>query len=96
MSDKDETYILAKETYNQMPAYDLDEAGLPIAFDLLTTQQKDFFINFFCAAKENFKQEYDPRLQDDFLNAVESDLGYLGSEAVESVIYRMNLKICSF
>jgi hypothetical protein len=96
MNNNDIIYTYAKEAYNKMETFDLDEAGLPVAFDMLTTQQKDFFINFFCAAKENFKQEYDPKLQDDFLNAVESDLGCLGSEAVESVIYRMNLKICSF
>jgi|DEB19_MinimDraft_3_1074340.scaffolds.fasta_scaffold47202_2 hypothetical protein len=96
MNNNDIIYTYAKEAYSKMETFDLDEAGLPVAFDMLTTQQKEFFINFFSVAKENFKEEYDPKLQDDFLNAVESELGCLGSEAVESVIYRMNLKICSF
>lgn len=96
MSDKDETYILVKETYNQMSAYDLDEAGLPHVFDLLTSQQKDFFMNFLTIAQTNFRESYDPSLRDEFYSNVTDQLGYKGCDAVEDIIDQMGVKICKY
>lgn len=76
-----------------MSSFDLDEAGLPHVFDLLTMQQKDFFINLFCAIQEEFKDEYDPEVEQDFYDSVQDDLGNVGYDAVKSIIRRGEFKI---
>ena len=90
MLSKDVKYTHAKEAYSQMSAFDLDEAGLPHVFDLLTTQQKDFFINFFCASQEIHSDE---EAQGEFLDDVENDLGMVGYETVKSILRRGNFKV---
>ena len=91
---KDLTYTYVKKAYSQMSAFDLDEAGLPHVFDLLTTQQKEFFINFFEHAQNDFREEYDIAVRDKFLSDVAFELGYKGCDAVEDILDRNNLKIC--
>lgn len=90
MSSKDVNYTYVKETYSKMSAFDLDDAGLPHVFDLLTTQQKDFFINFFCASQEIHS---DQEAQDEFLSDVEADLGLVGFDTVKSILRRGNFKV---
>lgn len=91
---KDLTYTYVKKAYSQMSAFDLDEAGLPHVFDLLTTQQKEFFVNFFEIAQNDFRDEYDIAVRDKFLNDVAYELGHKGCDAVEDILDRNNLKIC--
>lgn len=90
MLSKDVKYVFAKQAYNQMSAFDLDEAGLPHVFDLLTAQQKDFFINFFCASQELHSDE---EAQGEFLDDVEADLGSVGYDTVKSILRRGNFKV---
>jgi len=94
--NKDILFTCAKDAYNQMSAFDLDEAGLPHVFDLLTTQQKEFFITFFENAQNNFRELHDPNLQDEFYSNITSELGYRGCDAVEDIVDRMGIKICKF
>ena len=87
---KDLTYTYVKKAYSQMSAFDLDEAGLPHVFDLLTTQQKEFFVNFFCASQEVHS---DQEAQDEFLYDIEHDLGLVGYDTVKSILRRGNFKV---
>jgi len=91
---KDTMYTYVKKAYSQMNPYDLDEAGLPHIFDLLTTQQKEFFVSFFEIAQNDFRDEYDVDIRDHFLNEVERELGYPSSDIVEDILARNDLKIC--
>ena len=90
MLNKDAKYTFAKEAYSRMSAFDLDEAGLPHVFDLLTTQQKEFFVNFFCASQEVHS---DQEAQDEFLCDIEHDLGLVGYDTVKSILRRGNFKV---
>lgn len=91
---KDLTYTYVKKAYNQMMAADLDEAGLPYAFDLLTTPQKEFFISFFDIAQKDFREEYDIGARDQFFDELTRELGYKGADVVEEILDRYELKIC--
>lgn len=91
---KDLTYTYVKKAYNQMMAADLDEAGLPYAFDLLTTPQKEFFISFFDIAQKDFREEYDIDARDQFFDELTRELGYKGADVVEEILDRYELKIC--
>ena len=91
---KDLTYTYVKRAYSQMSAFDLDEAGLPHVFDLLTTPQKEFFISFFEHAQNDFREEYDIEAHDKFFSELAHELGYKGSDVVEDILDRHNLKIC--
>lgn len=93
MSLKDVNYTYTKQAYNKMSAHDLDEAGLPHVFDLLTTQQKEFFINFFCGAQDGFRDEYDPEIEQEFYEYVENDLGPVGYDTIKSIMRRGEFKI---
>jgi hypothetical protein len=92
----DENYINAKKAYSDMSAFDLDEAGLPHVFDLLTTQQKQFFMNFFELAQKEFRESYDFDVHSEFLSNVSNELGYAGCDAVEDIMERMGVKICKY
>jgi hypothetical protein len=92
----DENYMSAKKAYSDMSASDLDEAGLPHVFDLLTTQQKQFFMNFFELAQKEFRESYELDVQSEFLSKVSHELGYAGCDAVEDIIDQMGIKICKF
>jgi hypothetical protein len=94
MLSKDVKYTYAKEAYSQMSAFDLDEAGLPHVFDLLTTQQKEFFVTFFEFAQNDFRDEHDIATHDKFFSELVHELGYKGSDVVEDILDRYNLKIC--
>jgi hypothetical protein len=98
--NKDLTYILAKQAYHGVPLMDLEEAGLSSNFDLLTSQQKDFFCELFDSAHSDFKEEcselkeeYHEELRDQFLSTVANDLGFVGSDTVESILDLLNLKV---
>lgn len=93
MSSKDINYTYVKEAYSKMSAFDLDDAGLPHVFDLLTTQQKEFFVNFFCAAQDKFRDEYDPEIEREFYEDVQDDLGSVGYDTIKSIIRRGEFKI---
>ena len=90
MLNKDAKYVFTKEAYSRMSAFDLDEAGLPHVFDLLTAQQKDFFVNFFCASQEAHS---DQEAQDEFLDDIEHNLGLVGYDTVKSILRRGNFKV---
>jgi hypothetical protein len=90
MLNKDEKYKFAKDAYGQMSAFDLDEAGLPHVFDLLTTQQKEFFINFFCASQGI---QSGSEIEGEFLDFVENDLGIVGYDTIKSILRRGEFKI---
>ena len=92
----DEIYVSAKKAYSDMSAFDLDEAGLPHVFDLLTTPQKQFFMNFFELAQKEFRESYDPNVQGEFLSNVTDDLGFECCDVVEDIIDRMGVKICKY
>jgi uncharacterized protein YciU (UPF0263 family) len=92
----DENYICAKKAYSDMSASDLDEAGLPHVFDLLTTQQKQFFMNFFELAQKDFRESYDLDVHFEFLSNVSNELGHTGSDVVEDIMDRMGVKICKY
>ena len=91
---KDLTYTYVKKAYSQMSAFDLDEAGLPHVFDLLTTQQKEFFVSFFEHAQSDFRDEYDIEARDKFFDELTHELGYKGSDIVGDILERCELKIC--
>jgi hypothetical protein len=93
---KDEMYAIAKETYSHLSSGDLQELDLPDVFDLLSTRQKELFMNFFSLAEQSFREELDPKLESEFINEVERELGFTGGETVEDIIHRMNVKICKF
>ncbi len=92
----DETYISAKKAYSDMSAFDLDEAGLPHVFDLLTSQQKQFFMNFFELAQKEFSESYDLDVHSEFLSNVSNELGDRGCDAIEDIMERMGVKICKY
>ena len=91
---KDLAYTYVKKAYSQMSAFDLDEAGLPHVFDLLTTQQKEFFVNFFEFAQNDFRDEHDIEARDKFFSELVHELGYKGSDVVEEILDRNGLKLC--
>lgn len=91
MLSKDVKYTHVKEAYSQMSAFDLEQAGLPHVFDLLTTQQKDFFISFYSATLEVHSDKRDNT--GEFLDDVENDLGMVGYDTIKSILRRGEFKV---
>jgi len=75
-----------------------DALNLPDSFESLTFDQQEFFINFFENCKEVQCEDKSNEMEestDEFLSSVRDELGTVGENTVENILYRMNMKVVS-
>lgn len=94
MNTKDQSFINAKKAYSNLSIFDLEGNSLPPIFELLTTKQRQLFVDFFDSAQDNFQEEYDTALEEEFLDEVRDRLGSNGYNEVKNIMYHMQLKVC--
>lgn len=70
--------------------------NLPDSFEALTFDQQEFFINFFENCKEVQCEDKSDEMEestDQFLAAVRDELGFVGENTIENILYRTNMKV---
>ena len=92
MTNNDQIFVQTKDAYRWM--LNKECLGLPDVFEQLTPEQQDFFMGFFENCKEIQCEEAEKEEEtDDFLIEVTNRLGMVGAEAVENILYNMNLTV---
>lgn len=92
MTSNDQIFVQTKDAYRWM--LNKECLGLPDVFEQLTPEQQDFFMGFFENCKEIQCEEAEKEEEtDDFLVEVTNKLGMVGAEAVENILYNMNLTV---
>lgn len=73
-----------------------DALNLPDSFESLTFDQQEFFISFFENCREVQCEEKYAEMEestDEFLSTVREELGTVGENTIENILYRNNMKV---
>lgn len=92
--NNNEVFKSVKDAYTWLN--NKDALNLPDSFESLTFDQQEFFISFFENCKEVQCEDKSIEMDestDEFLYTVRDELGMVGENTVENILYRMNMKV---
>lgn len=92
--NNNEVFKSVKDAYTWLN--NKDALNLPDSFESLTFDQQEFFINFFENCKEVQCEDKSNEMEestDEFLSSVRDELGTVGENTIENILYRNNMKV---
>lgn len=92
--NNNEVFKSVKDAYTWLNNKDV--LNLPDSFEALTFDQQELFTNFFENCKEVQCEDKSIEMDestDEFLSTVRDELGTVGENTVENILYRMNMKV---
>ena len=92
--NNNEVFKSVKDAYTWLN--NKDALNLPDSFESLTFDQQEFFISFFENCKEVQCEDKSAEMDestDEFLSSVREELGTVGENTIENILYRNNMKV---